>query len=166
MFETPHECNCTTTDTKLTSSFPQDSRIVALWTTKNFKHYVCANLWLHSFLASALDGAERSTSRPVRFTPGNNSVTYWLWSWVCLRASLEVFRENKYLLPCQNSNPFYPANSLVAMPTELSRLSFIPIQFNFYVSIDIGPPFRCHLKEAARLTAESCIISIRTMQIN
>jgi hypothetical protein len=33
------------------------------------KAYWGAEVWLHAFLTSALDGGEWSASRPVRFTP-------------------------------------------------------------------------------------------------
>jgi len=36
------------------------------------------NVWLHSFLTSALDGGDLVASRPGRFTPG----THWTWGWV------------------------------------------------------------------------------------
>jgi hypothetical protein len=70
-----------------------------------WRHAGRANLELHSFLASALDGAERSISRPGRFTPGNNSVTYRIGSWVCSRVSLEVFGVNKHLSPLPEFEP-------------------------------------------------------------
>jgi hypothetical protein len=42
------------------------------------------------FFTLALDGGERSASRPCRFTPGETAVgTHWI-DWVGLRAGLEV----------------------------------------------------------------------------
>jgi hypothetical protein len=35
------------------------------------KAYWGAEVWIHAFLTSALDGGEWTVSRPGRFTPGN-----------------------------------------------------------------------------------------------
>jgi len=51
---------------------------------------------LHAFLTSALDGHERSTSRPGRFTPGKEPPdTHWIGSWVGRRAGLDAVAKRK-----------------------------------------------------------------------
>jgi hypothetical protein len=46
---------------------------------------------LHAFLTSALDGGERSASRPGRFTPGK----HWIAGWVDPKAGLKVMAKRK-----------------------------------------------------------------------
>jgi hypothetical protein len=45
------------------------------------------------FLTSTLDGGERSSSHPGRFTPGTN----WIGGWVSLRARLDTVEKKKIL---------------------------------------------------------------------
>jgi len=53
-------------------------------------------VYLHSFLASALDEGERSTSGPGGVTPGETNPAT---NWVCRRADLDVFGWEKNPLP-------------------------------------------------------------------
>ena len=53
---------------------------------------------LHSLLISVLDGDERSTSRPGRFTPGERTFgTYCIVGWVGPRPGLGIFGGEKSL---------------------------------------------------------------------
>jgi hypothetical protein len=53
---------------------------------------------MHSFLISALDGGERSASRPARFTPEERAVcTHWIGGWVDPRAGLDDMEKWKFL---------------------------------------------------------------------
>jgi hypothetical protein len=78
------------------------------------------------FLISALDGGEcRSASRPCRFTPGDGAAsTHWVVGWVGLRAGLDAMEKRINPYPCRESNPGRAAHSLVAVPTELSRMKY------------------------------------------
>jgi hypothetical protein len=63
------------------------------------------------FLTSALDGGERSASRPCRFSPGNLApVTHWIGACVVPRAGLELCRGYSNLF-CRESNPVRPAHN-------------------------------------------------------
>jgi hypothetical protein len=54
------------------------------------KTYGGADVQIHVFLTSALDGGEWSASRPGRFTPGERaSGTHWIGVWVGSRAGLD-----------------------------------------------------------------------------
>jgi hypothetical protein len=53
---------------------------------------------IHIFLTSALVGGEWSTSRPIRFTPGERVPgTHWIGGWVDLRAGLDDREKGKFL---------------------------------------------------------------------
>jgi hypothetical protein len=68
-------------------------------------HYALKEVWLHSFLSSALDGGEWSSSRPGRFTPG----THCVGDWVASRATLNAVRKRKILhLPGIEPRPSSP----------------------------------------------------------
>jgi hypothetical protein len=70
------------------------------------------------FLTSALDGGERSASRPCRFIPeGRAPGTHWIGGWVGPRAGLDAVKHRKISCPFKESNPEH-----VAISTELSRL--------------------------------------------
>jgi hypothetical protein len=71
-------------------------------------------VYLHSFLTSALDGDERSASRPGRFTPqGKAPGTHWIGGWVGPRAVLDtVVKKNPS--PRRESNPRTPIVQLVS----------------------------------------------------
>jgi hypothetical protein len=57
-----------------------------------------ANVWIHIFLASALDGGEWSDSRPCCFTPGERTPgTHWIGGWVDPRAGLDNMEKSKFL---------------------------------------------------------------------
>jgi hypothetical protein len=60
-----------------------------------------------TFLTSALDGGEWSTSRPCRFTPGKGpSGSRWMGGWV------DPTKVKRIILYCRESNPGRPARSL------------------------------------------------------
>jgi len=64
-------------------------------------------------MISALDGGKWSVSRPGHFIPRERSpVTHLTGGWVVLRAGLDAVVKRKIPIP-----------RLVAIPTELSRLS-------------------------------------------
>jgi hypothetical protein len=55
---------------------------------------------------SAVEGGERSASRPGRFTPGERDPsTYWIGGWVGYRAGLDVVEKRKIPNLCQELNP-------------------------------------------------------------
>jgi hypothetical protein len=57
-------------------------------------------------LTSALDGGERSASRPGRFTPRETAPgTHWIGGWVCPRAVLDTVVKRKIPSPRRESNP-------------------------------------------------------------
>jgi hypothetical protein len=60
----------------------------------------------HSFLTLTPDGGEWSSSRPNRFTPGENaSSNHSIEGWVGRRACLDVLEKRKVSCPCWDSNP-------------------------------------------------------------
>jgi hypothetical protein len=61
------------------------------------------------------------TSRPL-YLRGKSPFTNRTGGWVGPRAGLDVTEKRKISFPCRESNPGRPACSLVAIPTELSRL--------------------------------------------
>jgi len=117
VLETSRESNFMITDTKLISSFPRDSRIVARQNRNNsqtsrfrkWETQICSpcTSWRQAggskFIAALFLSLCTRWSWAVNITPpadlppGNNSVTYWIGNWVCCRADLEVFGVNKYL---------------------------------------------------------------------
>jgi len=56
-------------------------------------------VYLHSFLTSALDGGKFSTLRLGRFAPGKETCTYLLGAWMGPRAGLICLGEEKNLFP-------------------------------------------------------------------
>jgi hypothetical protein len=82
-----------------------------------------------TILTSALDGGEWSASRSCRFTPSTN----WIGGWVGPRAGLDATEKNKISCPCRETNPSRPARSLVAIPTELSRMPGSNLDCGFFV---------------------------------
>jgi hypothetical protein len=76
---------------------------------------------LHAFLTSALDGGERSASRPGLFTPrGRAPDTHWIGGWVGPRAVLDAVVKRKIPSPCRDSNPQLP----LSYPYRLKFYSF------------------------------------------
>jgi hypothetical protein len=64
------------------------------------KVYWGAEVQLHAFLTSAIDGGEWSASRPYRFTPTERAPgTHWY-----PRAGLDAVVKRKIPSPCQDSN--------------------------------------------------------------
>jgi hypothetical protein len=64
----------------------------------------------YSFTTSALDGGERSASRPGRtFKPGERTPgTHWTGGWVGPRAGLDTEARGKILCPLRESNSDRP----------------------------------------------------------
>jgi hypothetical protein len=91
----------------------------------DMKMYWGVEVELHTFLNSGLDGGEWSASLLGRFNPPGERTTgaHWIGGCVGPRTSLDAVGEKKILIPCPESNPGRPARSLLAIPTELSRLS-------------------------------------------
>jgi len=64
------------------------------------KTYWGVEVYLHSFLTSALDGGEWSTSCSGHFTPKiRNPGTPWIGGWVGFRAGLDVVVKDSLPLP-------------------------------------------------------------------
>jgi hypothetical protein len=62
------------------------------------KAYGGIDVWIHTFLTSALDGGEWSGSRPCCFTPGERAPgTHWIGGWVDPRAGLDDVEKRKFL---------------------------------------------------------------------
>jgi hypothetical protein len=59
----------------------------------------CFPFQRHSFLTSAVDKGDWSASRHGRFTSEKNPGTYWVRYWVGSGGGLDIFWEDKYLLP-------------------------------------------------------------------
>jgi hypothetical protein len=74
--------------------------------------------------STSLDlGDEWSASRPSSFTPGDRAPgTQSVGGWVGHRAGLEAMEGEKISFPSRDSNSGFPVCSLLAIPTELSRL--------------------------------------------
>jgi hypothetical protein len=72
------------------------------------KAYGGVDVFSHTFLTSALVGAEWSASRTGRFTPEERApVTHWRGGWVGPRASLDDVELTKFLtLPELELRPF------------------------------------------------------------
>jgi len=71
-------------------------------------------VWLYSFLISALDGGKWSTSHPGGVIPENNPCTHLVGNWVGLRAGLGVLKKRKifYLCLVSNLGPSFPYREL------------------------------------------------------
>jgi hypothetical protein len=74
---------------------------------------------MHS-LTSALDGVERSASRPDRFTPRERaSFTHWIGGWVGPRAVLDAVVNRKIPSPRRDSKPKTPIVQHVARKLKI-----------------------------------------------
>jgi len=69
------------------------------------KAYGGVEVQLHSFLTSALDGGEWSTSRPSRFIPGKEPPFPSIEGWVGPRVSLDVMEKREISRPCEEFHP-------------------------------------------------------------
>jgi hypothetical protein len=89
------------------------------------KEYWGVEVCLHEFLTSALNGCERSASRPSRLTPVlRATVNHAMGSRMDFRAGPDTVKRKKIpLLPFRELNPGLPARRLVCILTELPRLS-------------------------------------------
>ena len=78
--------------------------------SKHFNHKTCPRphmrgvSYVHSFLTSARDGRERSTSRPGRFIPGTQSLGWWVGT----RGGQDVLEEQYISCHRRDSNPSSP----------------------------------------------------------
>jgi hypothetical protein len=78
-----------------------------------------------TILNLALGGGEWLASHPCCFTPGNrDSGTHWIGSQAATRASLDSVEKRNVSCPYQESDLGCSACSLVAIPTELSPVTF------------------------------------------
>jgi hypothetical protein len=78
------------------------------------KAYGGVDVYIHTFLTSALAGGEWSASLPGRFTPGGRAPgTHWIGGWVDPRAGLDDVKKRKFLtLPGPELRPLgRPARS-------------------------------------------------------
>jgi hypothetical protein len=96
------------------------------------KMYWGVEVYLHAFLTSALDGGEWSALRPGRFTHRKRAPgTHWIGGWVGPRAVLDTVVKRKIPSLHRESNPRTPiVRSLVAIPTELSRLYCVVLSWS------------------------------------
>jgi hypothetical protein len=73
------------------------------------KAYLGVEVYLHTFLTSALDRSEWPASRPGHFTPRERVPgTHWIGGWVGPRAVLEAVVKRKIPSPRRESNPRTP----------------------------------------------------------
>jgi hypothetical protein len=81
------------------------------------------------FLTPALDGGERSASRPGCFTSGEIVTgTHWIGGWVGPRACLHTMEKRKILRICLELNPGRTARS-----QSLYRLSYLDFRTHGYI---------------------------------
>jgi hypothetical protein len=72
----------------------------------SIKAYWWMEVYLHAFLALALDGGEWSASRPSRFTPRERAPgTHWIGGWVGPRTVLDAVVKRKIPSLHRESNP-------------------------------------------------------------
>jgi hypothetical protein len=70
-------------------------------------------VYIYVFLTSALDGGERSASRPGSFTSEETDPgTHWIGVWMGPRAGVDAVAKWKYL-PYRDSNPGRPVRRSV-----------------------------------------------------
>jgi len=81
------------------------------------KTYGGVEVQLHTFLTSALDGDEWSTSRTGCFTPrerARDSTAHWIGGWVGPRASLDEVMKRKFPVPAEIRTLDHPARVIPA----------------------------------------------------
>jgi hypothetical protein len=79
------------------------------------KTYWGVEVWLHAFLTSALDGDERSASRPGRFTPTERAPgNHWIGGRVGSGAVLDAVVRRKIPRPRRELNSRAPIVQPVA----------------------------------------------------
>lgn len=86
--------------------------------------YGGVELQLRTLLTSALHGGEWLASCPGNFIPGEQTQ---IGGQLCPRDSLYTVAKSR-MLPCQELNPNYPANSLVTTPNELPWLQCTKVE--------------------------------------
>jgi hypothetical protein len=70
------------------------------------------DVYIHTFLTSALAGGKWSASRPGRFTPGETAAgTHWIGGWVGPRAGLDDVKKRKFY-SYRDSNSVYSMKSV------------------------------------------------------
>jgi hypothetical protein len=73
------------------------------------KTYWGVEVYLHTFLTSALDGGEWSASHPGRFTPRERApCAHWIGGWVGSRTVLDAVAKRKIPSPRRESKPITP----------------------------------------------------------
>jgi hypothetical protein len=91
----------------------------------------------YSFSTSALDGGERSASRPgCALIPGKDPGTHWIGGWVGIRTGLDTDARRKIFCLCRGSNIDRPGVQPVARhytdwATRLTILT--PLKVNSYI---------------------------------
>lgn len=68
-----------------------------------WRHIGEEEVWLHSFLGSALDGGESKTSHSGRFTARKNPSTLQIGGWMGPRADLDVVKNKQISFLCWES---------------------------------------------------------------
>jgi hypothetical protein len=101
---------------------------LSLWFSWATPHEGALGEWIYKnsthSLTSALDGGERSASRPGSSTPRERAHgTHWIGGWVGHRAGLDAVVRRKIPSPYQDSKSYHPARIL----TDLSWLRYVNI---------------------------------------
>ena len=63
------------------------------------KTYRWAQVQLHSFLTSTLDGGDSSTACTITLFPGKSPSVHWIGGWVGLRARLDILEKRRVSCP-------------------------------------------------------------------
>jgi hypothetical protein len=119
------------------------------------KMYGGAEIQLHAFLTSALDGSEWSASRIGRFTPGKEAPgTQWLGGWVGPRAGLDAVTKRR--------NPYPRRPRLrVSLKMEAARSSEMLVSYHIttqcYDTADLD--LNLHRREELNSRVQDCITS-------
>lgn len=90
-------------------------------------------VWLHSFLAWALDGGEWPAPHLGCFTTGERTrSTHCIGVWLSPRTCLSVLEKKNSLALPRSGNAGHPANSLGTLLTNVSQLQFQQILTIYY----------------------------------
>jgi hypothetical protein len=104
-----------------------------------WRHRGRAEVWLHTFLTSAVDGGDWPNHVPASLTPVKITSTNWIRGYVGLRACLDVCRREKSLVSAGIRTPCLPVHSQVAILITLSRPSTIPMYSAYLLWLPWAP---------------------------